>query len=132
MLTVTRPIEQAIMEVPGVRRVRSRRSAAPTEISAQFDPTTDMVVALQQAQGNVAEIRGELPRIPELVGRAADAGGISLLHRQPAGRLPRQSSTTTPSTSCVRRSRVFPASGNVEVLSSDTREIEVIVDPGAS
>ena len=57
MLTVTRPIEQALLEVPGIRRVRSTTFRGATEISAQFDPATDMVLALQQAQGRVAEIR---------------------------------------------------------------------------
>ena len=63
------------MEVPGIRRVRSRTFRGATEISAQFDPATDMVVALQQVQNRVAEIRGELPADTELDGRAADAGG---------------------------------------------------------
>ena len=58
-LTVARPIEQAIMEVPGIRRVRSRTFRGATEISAQFEPATDMVVALQQVQNRVAEIRGD-------------------------------------------------------------------------
>src|SRR4051812_7452626 len=49
-LTVTRPIEQAVMEVPGIRRVRSKSIRGVAEISAQFDPATDMVVALQQVQ----------------------------------------------------------------------------------
>src|SRR5512140_3006610 len=50
MLTVTRPLEQAALEVPGIRRVRSKTFRGATEISAQFDPSTDMVLALQQAQ----------------------------------------------------------------------------------
>src|SRR6188472_967001 len=66
-LTVTRPLEQALLEVPGVRRVRSTTFRGATEISAQFDPTTDMVLALQQAQGRVAEIRGELPADLDLI-----------------------------------------------------------------
>ena len=36
MLTVTRPLEQAVMEVPGIRRVRSTTFRGATEISAQF------------------------------------------------------------------------------------------------
>jgi len=60
-LTVTRPIETAVMEVPGIRRVRSRSIRGAAEISAQFDPATDMVVALQQVQNRLAEARGELP-----------------------------------------------------------------------
>src|SRR6187397_740202 len=60
-LTVTRPIETAVMEVPGIRRVRSRSIRGSAEISAQFDPSTDMVVALQQVQNRVAETQAELP-----------------------------------------------------------------------
>src|SRR5262249_23544056 len=53
VLTVTRPLEQALMEVPGIRRVRSTTFRGATEISAQFDPATDMIVALQQAQNRI-------------------------------------------------------------------------------
>ena len=62
MLTVTRPLETAVMEVPGIRRVRSRSIRGAAEISAQFDPATDMIVALQQVQNRVAEARGELAK----------------------------------------------------------------------
>src|SRR5207253_2815129 len=61
MLAVTRPLETAVMEVPGIRRVRSRSLRGAAEISAQFDPSTDMVVALQMVQNRVAEITGDLP-----------------------------------------------------------------------
>src|SRR4029077_13059046 len=40
MLNVTRPLEQALMEVPGIRRVRSKTFRGSTEISGQFDPVT--------------------------------------------------------------------------------------------
>ena len=66
MLIVTRPLEQAALEVPGIRRVRSRSIRGATEISAQFDPTTDMVVALQMVQNRIAEARGELPADTQL------------------------------------------------------------------
>src|SRR6187549_3943349 len=66
MLTVTRPIEQAVMEVPGIRRVRSRSIRGAAEISGQFDPSTDMVVALQQLQNRVADTQGELPADTDL------------------------------------------------------------------
>lgn len=66
MLTVTRPIEQAVMEVPGIRRVRSTSIRGAAEISAQFDPASDMLVALQQLQNRVSEIRNDLPAGTEL------------------------------------------------------------------
>src|SRR5262245_19928399 len=61
MLSVTRPLEQAVMEVPGIRRVRSTTFRGATEISAQFEPSSNMVVALQQAQNRIAEARADLP-----------------------------------------------------------------------
>ena len=67
MLTVTRPVEQAVMGVPGIRRVRSKSIRGASEISAQFAPATDMVIALQQVQNRVSEIRGELPPDAEIV-----------------------------------------------------------------
>src|SRR6476660_1377287 len=60
-LTVTRPLETSVMEVPGIRRVRSRSIRGASEISAQFDPSSDMVVALQQVQNRIAEAQAELP-----------------------------------------------------------------------
>jgi hydrophobe/amphiphile efflux-1 (HAE1) family protein len=129
MLTVTRPIEQALMEVPGVRRVRSTTFRGSTEISAQFDPSTDMVVALQQAQGRIAEVRGGLPADLELtIERLTPAafpfisinltGGLSAADLYDYGFY-----VMRPALSRV------PGVGNVEVLASDTREVEVIADP---
>src|SRR5262249_13793148 len=66
MLSVTRPIEQAIMERPGRRRLRSKTFRGSTEISAQFDTNADIVLALQQVQNRVAEIRTDLPAEAEL------------------------------------------------------------------
>ena len=129
-LTVARPIEQAIMEVPGIRRVRSRTFRGASEISAQFAPATDMVVALQQVQGHIAEIRGNLPAETDLtIERLTPAafpiysfnlvGGLSAAELHDIGYY-----DIRPALSRV------PGVGNVEVKSSDTREIEVIVDPG--
>ena len=63
MTAVTRPLEQAAMEVPGVRRVRSTTFRGASEISAQFAPNADMAQALQQLQ-SITCPRGQvsLPR----------------------------------------------------------------------
>jgi CzcA family heavy metal efflux pump len=129
-LTVARPIEQALMEVPGIRRVRSRTFRGASEISAQFEPATDMIVALQQAQGHIADIRSILPAETDLtIDRLTPAafpmysfnliGGLSAAELNDIGYY-----NIRPALSRV------PGVGNVEVLSSDTREIEVVVDPG--
>src|SRR4029453_5308475 len=63
---VTRPIEQAVKAVPGVRRIRSKSIRGVAEISAQFDPAPDMVIAFETVQNRVAEITSELPAATEL------------------------------------------------------------------
>lgn len=129
MLTVTRPIEQALLEVPGIRRVRSTTFRGATEISAQFDPATDMVVALQQAQGKIAEVRSGLPPDLDLVVERLTPAAFPFLSLNLTGGLP--SADLYDYAFFVMRpalSRV-PGVGNVQVLASDTREIEVIADP---
>jgi CzcA family heavy metal efflux pump len=130
MLIVTRPLEQALLEVPGIRRVRSTTFRGATEISAQFEPATDMILALQQAQGKVAEVRGSLPADLELqIERLTPSAFPFLSVNLTGGGL--QPSDLYDYAFYVMRpalSRV-PGVGNVEVLASDTKEIEVIADP---
>jgi CzcA family heavy metal efflux pump len=59
--TVTRPLEQAVDRVPGIRRVISTTSRGSTEMSAEFVWGTDMQTALQRVQGEVERIRPDLP-----------------------------------------------------------------------
>ena len=59
--SVTRPLEEALVTVLGVRRVRSRTIRGSTEISLQFVAGTDMWRALQLVESRVNEARGGLP-----------------------------------------------------------------------
>ena len=129
MLTVTRPIEQALLEVPGIRRVRSTTFRGSTEISAQFDPAIDMVLALQQAQSRIAELRSSLPADLDLTIERLTPAAFPFLSVNLSGGLP--SADLHDYAFYVMRpalSRV-PGVGNVEVLASDTREIEIVADP---
>jgi len=58
---VTRPLEEGVTRVPGIQRVLSTTSRGSTEISAQFVWGTDMQVALQRVQAEVARVRPDLP-----------------------------------------------------------------------
>src|SRR5262245_45197316 len=128
-LTVTRPIEQAIMEVPGIRRVRSKTFRGATEISAQFDQTTAIVVALQQVQNRVAELRGELPAETELEVERLTPAAFPILSYNLTGGL--SEAELRDHAFYVMRPELarVPGVGRVEVMASDTREIEVVVDP---
>jgi len=58
---VTRPLEEAILRVPGIQRVISTTTRGSLEISAEFSWGTDMKVALQRVQAEIARIRPDLP-----------------------------------------------------------------------
>lgn len=129
MLTVTRPVEQAIMEVPGIRRVRSRSIRGAAEISAQFEPATDMVVALQQVQNRLSEIRGDLPADAELTVERLTPEVFPVFILSMTGNLP-TADLNDYATYVVRPELArVPGAGKIEVLASDTREIEVVLDP---
>jgi CzcA family heavy metal efflux pump len=128
-LTVTRPIETAVMEVPGIRRVRSRSIRGSAEISAQFDPATDMVVALQQVQNRVAEARGELPANTDLTVERLTPAVFPILIFSMTGALPTPELHDYANYVVKPELARVPGAGRIEVLASDTREIEVVLDP---
>jgi CzcA family heavy metal efflux pump len=129
MTSVTRPLEQAAMEVPGIRRVRSRTFRGASEISAQFEPRTDMALALQELQNRVAEVRQELPADTELAVERLTVSAFPMLSLNLTGGLP------TPDLNdyafyVIRPAMArVPGVGRVEVAASDRREIEVAADP---
>jgi CzcA family heavy metal efflux pump len=129
MLTVTRPIEQAIMEVPGVRRVRSKTFRGSAEISAQFDTNTDIIVALQQVQNRVAELRADFPADAELAVERLTPATFPILSYNLTGGL--SEAELRDYAFYVMRPEVarVPGVGRVEAMASDTREMEVVVDP---
>ncbi|MFN8009439.1 MAG: efflux RND transporter permease subunit [Terriglobia bacterium] len=61
MLTVTRPIEEAIRIVPGITDVRSVTSRGASEISVFFRWDVDILNALHLVQGRISQIAPSLP-----------------------------------------------------------------------
>ena len=57
---VTRPLEEAILRVPGIERVTSTTARGSVEIGAEFSWGTDMQVALQRVQAQIERIRPDL------------------------------------------------------------------------
>jgi multidrug efflux pump subunit AcrB len=58
---VTRPLEEAILRVPGIERVTSTTTRGAVELGAEFAWSTDMRVALTRVQAEVERIRPDLP-----------------------------------------------------------------------
>src|SRR5579862_2304650 len=61
MVTVTRPIEEAVNSVPGLQQVRSITSRGQAEIDLFFDWNVDMVTTLQLVDAAISQVRAGLP-----------------------------------------------------------------------
>jgi len=128
-LIVTRPIEQVVMAVPGIRRVRSKSIRGASEISAQFDPSTDMVTALQMVQNRIAEITGELPTDTQMQIERMTPAIFPVFIVSVTGTLPTPELYDYANFVIKPELARVPGAGTIEVQASDTREIEVILDP---
>ena len=88
-----------------------------------------MVVALQQVQNRVAEIRGELPADTDLTVERLTPAVFPVLILNLTGTLP-TADLNDYALYVIRPALArVPGAGHIEVLASDTREIEVILDP---
>jgi len=61
MVTITRPIEQALNSVPGLRSVRSITSRGSAEIDVFFNWNVDMFQTLQYVNAAVSRVQSSLP-----------------------------------------------------------------------
>src|SRR2546425_8853880 len=129
LLTVTRPLEEASSSVLGVRRVRSRTIRGAAEISILFKPDMDMQYAVQLVQARVSETRSSLPPDADILVSRVTPAVFPVLSLILNGDVP--GTDLRDKAFYVLRplfSRV-PGVGQIEVQSSDSREISVIVDP---
>lgn len=129
LVSVTRPLEQAASEVQSVYRIRSKTIRGASEISVLFNPDADMQYSFQLLQGVVNESRGELPAEAEVqVERVSPTVfpvfSLILNGDVPGADLRDQAFyTLRPMISRV------PGVGIIEVQATDTRQVQVIVDP---
>jgi len=71
-MLVTRPVEDAVRRVPGVRNVRSTTSRGSAEISINFDWGRDMAAATLQVNAAIAQIQVQLPAGIQVTTRRMD------------------------------------------------------------
>ncbi len=61
LVTITRPIEEAVNSVPGLQKVQSVTSRGSAEVDLFFDWNSDMILTLQRVDAVVARLQPELP-----------------------------------------------------------------------
>jgi CzcA family heavy metal efflux pump len=129
LISVTRPLEQSAMSVQGVYRVRSKTIRGASEISVLFNPDSDMAYALQLLQGSVNEVRQDLPPDTQVQVERVSPTVFPVMSFILNGDVPGQD--LRDEAYYVLRPMVsrIPGVGTIEVQGSDTRQIQVIVDP---
>ncbi|MFE8601523.1 efflux RND transporter permease subunit [Archangium violaceum] len=128
-LSVTRPVEEGLTTLPGVRRVRSRTIRGAAELSLWFEPGTDMDRALGLVNARLAELRGDLPPGTDLVAERLLPSSFPIQTVAVSGSAPPSVLRDVALYTLRPRLAGLPGVGRVEVLGGDVREVEVIVDP---
>lgn len=129
LLTVTRPLEEAVSTTLGVRRVDSKTIRGNSEIYILFQPDMDMQYALQLVQARVSEARSSLPPDTELQTERITPVVYPVFSLILNGNVP--DADLRDDAYYVLRpllSRI-PGVGIIQVQATDSREVSVIVDP---
>jgi CzcA family heavy metal efflux pump len=66
LVTITRPVEEAVNSVPGLQKVTSITSRGSAEVDLFFDWNSDMILTLQRVDAVVARLQVELPPTAKL------------------------------------------------------------------
>lgn len=128
---ITRPVEIALREVPGVTRLRSTTSRGSAEVGLNFAWGEDMVAATLATQGALATALPDLPQGTRFSVRRSDPTifpvlGIALTSRSldPAALRQIAELQIRPALTSVQ------GVAGVDVIGSAPREIAVDIDPG--
>src|SRR3982074_1739438 len=61
LVSVTRPIEEAMNGVPGIQRIKSKTSRGSSEVSLFFNWNVDIIQSLQLVQARLSQLASSLP-----------------------------------------------------------------------
>src|SRR5215475_11158078 len=61
MITVTKPMENVIKQVPDLQLIRSSTSKGTCEISAFLDWNADIDLCVQRIESKISQVRNQLP-----------------------------------------------------------------------
>jgi CzcA family heavy metal efflux pump len=128
-VAVTRPLEEELSGIIGLRRIRTLTVRGSAELSLDFRPNADMQFALSQVQGRLAAARGSLPGGLDLSAERLTPSVFPMLQYELTGADPLVLRDLAEFT--VRpRLAGLPDAGEVAVEGGRVREISVQLDPG--
>jgi len=131
LVSVTRPIEEAMNGIPGIARIKSKTARGSAEINLYFDWHGDIIQELQLVQARMSQLLSTLPptaeirNIERLTFAVFPVTGYSLTSDK------RDQATLTDLATYVVRPQLarLPGVAVVGVAGGKTREFHVTIDP---
>ncbi|WP_158623422.1 efflux RND transporter permease subunit [Corallococcus sp. CA053C] len=127
-LSVTRPVEEGLSTVIGVRQVRSRTIRAASEVSLWFDTQADMDRALGLVNARLAEVRGALPPDVTLTAERLTPSSFPIQTLAVTGTADPARLRDFALQTLRPRLAGLAGVGRVDVLGGDVRELIIAVD----
>jgi CzcA family heavy metal efflux pump len=131
LVSVTRPIEEAMNGIPGISRIKSKTARGSAEINLYFDWSGDIIQQLQLVQARMSQLLSTLPptaqirNIERLTFAVFPVTGFSLTSERKD-----QATLTDLATYIVRPQLArLPGVAIVGVAGGKTREFHVTIDP---
>ena len=128
---VTRPIEEALNSIAGVRRITSRSVEGRSQITVEFSLNARMDHAVQEMRDRLAVVQGVLPRearAPTVARYSGNSRSVALLALMSNSRGSRELSLLADQPVLKRLQRVDGVA-NVEVAGTTARELCFDLDP---
>ncbi len=131
LASVTKPIEEAMNGIPGIRNIRSTTQRGASQVDLFFDWKTDMFQALQLVQGRMSQLSSSLPptvairRVERLTFAVFPITGYSLTSETRDPQSLRDFAAYTIKPRLARLEGV----ANVAVAGGQNREYHVTIDP---
>jgi CzcA family heavy metal efflux pump len=131
LVTVTRPIEEAMSGIPGIARIKSTTARGATEVNLFFDWNVNVEQTLQIVQARMSQLSAQLPASAKIgnVNRLTFAVfpvlGYSMTSRK---RDPGTLRTLADYTVRPALARV-PGVASVEAAGGEVREVQIRLDP---
>jgi multidrug efflux pump subunit AcrB len=131
LVSVTRPIEEAMNGIPGIQRIRSTTQRGAADINLFFNWDVDILQSLQLVQARLSQLTSTLPptaairRVDRLTFAVFPVAGYSLTSdtRDPQSLRELAAYTIRP------RLARLPGIAEVAVAGGQTREYHISVDP---
>jgi CzcA family heavy metal efflux pump len=131
LVSVTRPIEEAMNGVPGIARIKSKTARGSSEISLYFDWNVNIVQTLQFVQARMSQLASTLPptaqirNVERLTFAVFPVTGYSLTSDK------RDQATLRDIATYIIRPQLarLPGVAIVGVAGGKSREFHVVIDP---